>query len=441
MLPNQLLRKSNMRTPSPRPHILAAVLLFVLVLLSGCNPQSGNSLGEAYVAPATLNLRRDLTGKNGTVTVLKHGEHLDIVDVRRRFVRVRTGKGLAGWVDSSQLLSVEQMNQIHRDTQAYSSLPSEGTASAYETTNVHIEPSRASPAFTVIPAGGLVTTLGHRLSLKVDSLAPPNSLTLVKAQPVPRRQRKEKTARNPMRLPSKPGPPKPPAHWQELSAERIDGAESIADAHAEAERKKQVVKEQAAAKKSAVMEDWTLVRTKDDQYGWVLSRNLTMAIPDEVAQYAEGKHITSYFDLGQVVDEDNGVKHNWLWTTASSQEPYDFDGWRVFLWNRHRHRFETSYRQREVEGYFPVHVDPAGQGTTSSTFQLITKEDDGRFYRRTYLFDGTRVHLTAQEAYQPGGAKESKPNGLNVDGIHSKLSSPGWLRRQWDALFRRMRGN
>ena len=373
-----------MRTPSPRPHFSAAVLLSILVLLSSCNTQSGNSLGEAYVAPATLNLRRDLTGKNGTVTVLKYGDHLDIVDVRRRFVQVRTAKGAEGWVDSSQLLSAAQMNQIRSDAKAYSALPSEGAASAYETTNVHIEPSRVSPAFTAIPAGGLVTTLTHRLALKVTGPAPPNSLTIVKAQTVPRRQRREKAARNSMRLPSKPGPPKPPENWQELSAERIDGAASIADAHAEAESKRQARKEQAAAKKTSVMEDWVLVRTKDGQYGWVLSRNLMMAIPDEVAQYAEGKHITSYFDLGQVVDEEKGVKHNWLWTTASSQQPFDFDGWRVFLWNRHRHRFETSYRQRDVEGYFPVHVDPAGQGTASSTFQLITKDDDGKFYIRTY---------------------------------------------------------
>ena len=35
------------------------------------------------------------------------------------------------------------------------------------------------------------------------------------------------------------------------------------------------------------MEDWSLVRTKDGQIGWVLTRNLDMSIPDEVAQYAK----------------------------------------------------------------------------------------------------------------------------------------------------------
>ncbi len=100
-----------------------------------------------------------------------------------------------------------------------------------------------------------------------------------------------------------PPPPKPPANWQELSAERIDGAESTANIKA-TEDKQAADKKTAELKKPVVMEDWTLVRTKDDQCGWVLSRNLAMSIPDEVAQYAEGKRITSYFDLGAVNDDE-----------------------------------------------------------------------------------------------------------------------------------------
>ena len=115
----------------------------------------------------------------------------------------------------------------------------------------------------------------------------------------------------------------------------------------------------AEPKKPVILEDWSLVRTKDNQIGWVLTRNLIMSIPDEVAQYAEGKRITSYFDLGAVHDELKGMKHNWLWTTSSAPLPYDFDAWRVFLWNRRRHRYETSYRQRDVEGYFPCPRGPA----------------------------------------------------------------------------------
>ena len=66
------------------------------------------------------------------------------------------------------------------------------------------------------------------------------------------------------------------------------------------------------------------MRTADKKVGWVLARNLYMGIPDDVAQYAEGQRISSYFDLGAVEDEEKGTKHNWLWTTSSKAQTVRF---------------------------------------------------------------------------------------------------------------------
>ncbi len=239
----------------------------------------------------------------------------------------------------------------------------------------------------------------------------------------------------------RPLPPKPPDNWQDLSAERIDGAESTADVKADKD-KEAAEKKAAELKKPVILEDWSLVRTKDNQCGWVLSRNLVMSIPDEVAQYAEGKRISSYFDLGAVPDDVKGTKHNWLWTTSSRVEPFDYDAWRVFLWNRRRHRYETSYRQRDVEGYFPVQVDPPGADAFGRTFSLITKDDDGKYRRRSYLFDGTRVHLTGTADYHPGEPVQAKkPSALDADRISPPSAREGWLRREWKSLRERLFGS
>ena len=342
-------------------------------------------------------------------------------------------------MDSAQLLSTEQMDKIRQDEKNALALPSEGKASVYEALNVHIDPDRRSPAFARIPEGGFVSVLAHTLRPKETGPAPPSSLSLVRPQLPSRKQRKEKQSKNAALRPPKPAAPKAPDNWQELSAERIDGAESTAEIKTDAEQAK-AAKKVEDAKKPVILEDWTLIKTKENQCGWVLSRNLVMSIPDEVAQYAEGKHISSYFDLGTVVDEEKGTKHNWLWTTASSQLPYDFDGWRVFLWNRHRHRYETSYRERDVEGYFPVHTDPADATNLSRTFQLIMKDDDGKMYQRSYLFDGTRVHLTGKEPYHVAGAASGKSaNALNVDKLQAKMPQPSWVKRQWNSLVARFR--
>jgi hypothetical protein len=257
----------------------------------------------------------------------------------------------------------------------------------------------------------------------------------------PRRTRKESAVRSSFRLPPKPPPPKPPANWQQLSAERIDGgtekgSQAQQDSAAQAQA---TAKKSAEAKRPVIMEEWTLVKTKANEVGWALSRNLMMSIPDDVAQYAEGKHITSFFDLGAIKDEVKGTRHNWLWTTSSGLRTYDFDSWRVFLWNGRRHRYETSYRQRDVEGYFPVHVEPPDSGKNLvRTFQLITKDEDARMRRRTYLFDGSRVHLTATEEYQRDGARSGQAAAESDVQVRDRNKArPSWLRRQWNALRHR----
>jgi hypothetical protein len=282
--------------------------------------------------------------------------------------------------------------------------------------------------------------------------APKNALpvktsSLVVERPQPnKRPRKEQQAKAGFRPPSKPAPPKAPSNWQELSAERIDGVETPKDL---AVAKKKAVAQELAAQKEAeakkkpvVMEDWTLIRTKAEDTGWVLTRNLTISVPDEVAQYAEGKRITSYFELGSVNDEGKGLKHHWLWTTLASTDPVDFDSWRVFIWNLHRHRYETSYRQRDLSGYFPVQVDSAEGKAIGRVFHIVTKDDDEKFRKRTYSFDGTLVHLTGTEELTgaPSATEtEVKPNGLDTNKMQSK-AHPGWFKRQWSSWMNRFGG-
>lgn len=402
------------------------------LLLSSCDAARTDSIGDGYVAPAQLNLRRELTGKTGNVAVLKHGEHVSILDARRRFVKIRSAKGLEGWVDSAQLLSADQMDAITAENQSNLRLPAQGTASVFEPLNVHIEPNRQSPALARVIEGEMVAVLRHQLTAK--NAPPPKPGQLIKERPQPARRKKEKPVRS-LRLPPAPHPPKAPENWQQLSSERIGSAESTAQIKARKDAEIAARKAEEA-RKPTVLEDWTLIKInpakgKTALTGWVLTRNLVMSIPDDVAQYAEGKRITSYFDLGSVKDDEVGVRHNWLWTTTSGQHAYDFDAWRVFLWNRRRHRYETSYRQRDVEGYYPVSIDPADTNAFGSTFHLITKDEDSKMRRRTYFFDGTRVHLTRTEEYRGGQADESS-GGISETGPQSKKQ--GWFARQWQQL-------
>jgi hypothetical protein len=410
-----------------RSPLSLTVLAGSFLLLLGC-AESQQSLGEAYVAPASLNVRSQLSQKSNSVVMLKHGDAVAIIDTLRRMVKVRTAAGFEGWVDSRELLSREQMQQLRHEREVQARLPSEGTATAFETLNIHIAPSRGAAAFTQIPEGASVTILGRQIAPKIA--APVKSSLLYPEKPAApaRRSRKEAAARQSFRLPPKPKPPMAPENWRELSSERIDSEQPKVVPLPMPEQKS----------KPVIMEDWTLVRTQANQTGWVLSRNLMMSIPDEVAQYAEGKHITSFFDLGQVNDAQKGVKHHWLWTTLAGTLPYDFDSWRVFLWNARRHRYETSHRQRDLEGYFPVRVDPAEAGKTR-TFQLITKDGDGKLRKRSYTFDGTLVRLTGTEEYSQTPAPKASST-LNGQTLQTKTAHSNWLGRKWTDWKKRLFG-
>jgi hypothetical protein len=407
--------------------------LLLLSILCGCNTEKPDKQAYAYVAPKSVNLRSQLNQKNSTVAVLTHGERVIVLDVRRRYVRLRTSKGEEGWVDSLDLLSPGEMQRIQRERARALSLPSEGAATAYETANIHLDPNRKSPAFAQVPEGGSVSIVGRKIAPRT---APPPRSSLVFERPRPplRKPRRERQNRTSLK-PPKPPRPAPPANWQELWGVDRDAGEG-APVDADENKKRGPSAGHIQPAKPVVLDAWNLIRTKNDQVGWMLSRNLMMSIPDEVAQYAEGKHITSYFELGVVNDEQQGPKRDWLWTTASEGQSPDFDSWRVFLWNRHRHRYETSYRQRDLEGFFPVHVDPPDPSVPGRTFQLITRDDDEKFRRRNYRFDGTRVHLIGTEDYDPGNSITAEENSgkKNVQ-VRKKL--PGWLEREWSALKKR----
>ena len=162
------------------------------------------------------------------------------------------------------------------------------------------------------------------------------------------------------------------------------------------------------------LDDWDLVRTKDGTVGWVLARNLYMSVPDDVAQYAEGNRITAYLALGDVQDGDQ-VKHNWLWTTAaSSLKTAEFDSFRVFVWSKSRHRYETAFIERNVTGFYPVELADVTAGTCSKKtggrigkdrdqnadqekgFSLVVQDKDGALYKRTYGFSGYHVRLISK---------------------------------------------
>jgi hypothetical protein len=352
-------------------------------LLAGCEdkPKAAPALGHAFVGPITVELRDDLIPTAKVVAKVKHGDRVAIVQTRRRFVRVRTEGGIEGWTDSRRLLTPEQMQELSDLSARAAKLASMGKATVYDLLNMHSEPHRYSTSFYQITPGVQVDVLAHK-AVERTATAPAPVPIVKRPPPPPKRVKPKKEAK----IPPVPKPPAPalPANWMELSK---------TDLPDEPEPEPEV-KKPAAPKAPVRMDDWTFVRAPNGKAGWVLSRMLLMSIPDEVAQYSEGARITSYFSLEQI-DDEGQKKHHWLWTTASdSGVQHDFDSFRVFIWNQRRDRYETSYIERDVEGYFPVEVD-------GPRFTLTLRRKDGGFYRKSFSLEGHLTRWTGNADTQP----------------------------------------
>jgi uncharacterized protein YgiM (DUF1202 family) len=399
---------------------LLAACVLCAAFLGGCTKDSARTpvIGTAFAGPITLNLRQEISPASKTIASAKHGDKLDIIQVRRRFVRVRTPDGKEGWTDSRNLLSSKQMDELNELAERSKKLPAQGQASVYGLLNMHPEPSRGSTTFFQIQEGVRVDVLAHKISPKNVTLPTANNLDLKKPPP-PRPRKKKKEPDYPP--PPRPSAPGVPANWVEMSKTRVEAPppepEEPKDPKDPTGKKKK--RRPRPRPTGPPMEDWTLVRTKEGKAGWVLSRMLIMAIPDEVAQYSEGARITSYFPLAEV--NDNGeIKHHWLWTTIRSDTvPYEFDSFRVFTYVLKRHRYETAYIERNVEGYYPIQATPGAM----PKFSLILREADGKLYKKTWIMEGYMVRKVADELYEPkaGDAPESKSDGTITDKIRSLL--------------------
>ena len=350
---------------------------------------------------------------------MKHGDRLQILQTRRRFLRVRTPDGKEGWADERNLLAAADMKALRELAEHSAKLPNQGVATTYQQLNVHTQPAMSSPSFVQLKENDQFEVLKSAMLPRVDAprtpLIPP-APKKTKAPP------KKKDRKGKVPLPPPPKPPEPPPDWAERSRSPADEAEAAA-----------VEAEPAPVK----TDNWSLIRTAGGQTGWVLTRLISMAIPDEVAQYAEGKRIVSYFALGETVDEDQ-KKKTWLWTTTTdSHAPWDFDSFRIFVWSMKRHRYETSYIERGVKGYAPVivhEVDYGGKGLAGRYpgFSLCTEKKDGSGRaRREFALIGQTIRYAGEKPCEAASSPVTvqTPAPLPTEDSAPAPPKPGFFER------------
>ena len=405
------------------------VVAAVVLVLSGCGggPPRAPSLGEAYVGPATLKIRADLPLESATVATVKHGDKLEILQRRRKFLRVRSPHGAEGWTDERQLLAAQDMTSLQELSERAAKMPNQGVGSSFGDLRVHTQPSVQSPSFLIIKENEKFDVLAQLIVPRTD---------LPRTPLLPPQQKKARVPKRPAREPRippvpMPKPPPPPPNWLDLS--KTDLSEEPPEEHDE------------PVSKPIPTDNWSLIRTAGGESGWVFTRMVRMAIPDEVAQYAEGHRIVSYFPLGEVRDGDQ-TKKIWLWTTIHGAAPFDFDSFRVFVWSLRHHRYETAYIERNVQGYSPVRLHEVelpsgnrGKGADTETkypgFSICVTGKDGQRHQRDYALIVNTVRFAGDRPCEATAPADSVRAAAPVTGAGQAVSAEGppcrWKSRLW----------
>jgi len=333
-----------------------------------------------YVSTVETSLRDRVATLYSKVGTVHNGDRVEVLEKQRRFLRVRTDAGQEGWIEERSLIPQDVYDQFQKLATDNASTPVQARGTTRAELNMHLTPSREADHLYQLKDGDKVEIL-RRATAEKNAPKPPKPAVVAQVKP----GTTQKASSAPTAI--------------------ARNAREPATSTAAAPMKPTAVAAHAADEPSPpkpIMEDWYLVRDGSGHVGWVLLRMIDLDIPLDIAQYAEGQRIIGYFVLN-TVEEDGKPQPQYLVLLNEPKDglAYDYNQIRVFTRNRPRHRYETAYREHNLEGYLPVKVGHQDFGKEGDlpTFTIREMEDDGKIVELTYKLNGPIVRrvLTPEE--------------------------------------------
>ncbi len=299
-----------------------------MVVLCGCSrfhPHLASSY--VYVTAKETFLRDRIAAVSNRTGTVRNGDRLKVLDHGRRFLKVETEKGEQGWIDEKVVAPQEVFDGFGDLGRSHGAEKPVASAVVRDEVYMHLKPGRDTEKLFRLGEG-------EKLQLLTRATLP----KAVAAVPMKARAASAAT---------------PPA--QPTLRKGAKGAVPIASA----ERKPSVPGEVPAP---PAMEDWWLVRDSKGHTGWLLSRMMDVDAPESLTRYAEGQRIVGAYVLNRVndpeapFDDKNVPEYLAVMSPYKAGLPYDFDQVRLFIWNAKKHRYETGFREKNIEGYLPVDI-------------------------------------------------------------------------------------
>jgi hypothetical protein len=378
------IRQSDRRRGVLRLAASATLSVFVAIGLGGCSRLRPKPEAQyVYVTAKQTFLRDRVAAVSNRTATVGNGDKLQVLEHGRRFVRVQTEKGEQGWIDEKVVATQDIFDQFEGLKQQHKADPTVASAVVRDEVYMHAKPGRDTERFYRLAEG-------EKLKLLMRATLP---------KPLPPGTRVAKAAPAPVGK----------------------GAKAVAD-----------------VPPPPVMEDWWLVRDSKGDTGWLYGRMMDVDAPESIVRYAEGQRVVGAYVLTTVNDpeaeqEDKNIP---IYVTAMSPYKagltYDFDQVRVFTWSLKKHRYETGFRDKNIEGYLPITVkmatDPYGKSATATTpaptftYRVLSDEAGpvvpdpvtgaivpGKTILKTYRLESNLVRRVIQPGTPTGGEARPAP--------------------------------
>lgn len=397
-----------MKISSPKTFVnLFLLCLSAALLFSACGRSAGKQDEVLYVTAAPQAALRDrvapVYSKTGTV---RNGDKVVVLEHGKRWERVRNDKGEEGWLQDRYLAGedvfrgFQQLNRDHQNdpVQAHGVLRSDF--------RLHLTPGRDTDRLFLLKEGDKIDLLQRSAVSRAASSAPPPPVLQASAASSAEKSEEKQDASDAAK--------EDETEYKGKEQSAAPAAKPIPPTKKPSKAKAKTAAENQTVVPAVPMEDWWLVRTSQGHTGWVLGRMIDIDAPLDIAQYAEGQRIVSFFPLTSVHDPELNKEESYylvLLTEPKDGMPFDFNQVRVFSWNVKKHRYETAYRDRNIFGLLPVSV---GQEQfenlgTEPTFTIHVQDENGNTAAQKYRLEGVIVKRVLAPGETPVKAAPANP--------------------------------
>jgi uncharacterized protein YgiM (DUF1202 family) len=382
---------------SSRKLIVFLVVVLAAILLYWKFHSNHKVVDEAYAAEPTVNVWSTTAQVRQLAAEIHWGEKVEVLGHSDAFTKVRTIKGVTGWVDGRRIVDGTTWQKEEQLVEKARPMPLQATGRTKVTTNLRLEPGRNTQRIYQLPGSVHVSILARATA---DSTPPPpqGSSRSAKDKAAADKAAADKAAADKAaanksatdKTADKPEPPKR-EDWLFITVTPTSSSSAPSTGSADSPQANQALlvtgndpSQQPAGAPGAAVPQLA---------GWVLARFIELSLPSTLRDYAtsSGMHPVAWFVLNRI-QTSQGERSQYLvaGTMGGEGQSCDFSLIRVYTWGGGRSRYETAYIESDLCGYFPITVDkPTGKGDPVFHFTALTEKEPRQ--ERTYVMHQTSV--------------------------------------------------